>query len=31
LGHGILPETSPDAVKYVVELVHAETSGAFGA
>ncbi|MEB2314004.1 MAG: uroporphyrinogen decarboxylase [Sorangiineae bacterium] len=22
LGHGILPETSPDAVKYVVELVH---------
>ncbi len=22
LGHGILPETSPDAVKYVVDLVH---------
>jgi uroporphyrinogen decarboxylase len=25
LGHGILPETSPDAVKYVVELVHQRT------
>ena len=24
LGHGILPETNPDAVKYVVDLVHAE-------
>jgi uroporphyrinogen decarboxylase len=26
LGHGILPETNPDAVKYVVDLVHAETA-----
>jgi uroporphyrinogen decarboxylase len=26
LGHGILPETNPDAVKFVVDLVHAETS-----
>jgi uroporphyrinogen decarboxylase len=24
LGHGILPETNPDAVKYVVDLVHAQ-------
>jgi uroporphyrinogen decarboxylase len=26
LGHGILPETNPDAVKYVVDLVHSETA-----
>jgi uroporphyrinogen decarboxylase len=26
LGHGILPDTPPDAVKYVVELVHERTS-----
>jgi uroporphyrinogen decarboxylase len=25
LGHGILPETNPDAVKYVVDLVHDQT------
>jgi len=25
LGHGILPETSPESVKYVVELVHERT------
>jgi uroporphyrinogen decarboxylase len=25
LGHGILPETPPDAVKYVVEHVHERT------
>jgi uroporphyrinogen decarboxylase len=25
LGHGILPETNPDAVKYVVDLVHDHT------
>jgi uroporphyrinogen decarboxylase len=25
LGHGILPETPPDAVKYVVDLVHERT------
>jgi len=23
LGHGVLPETSPDQVKFVVERVHA--------
>ncbi len=26
LGHGILPDTSPDSVKYVVELVHTRTA-----
>jgi len=26
LGHGILPETSPDAVKFVVDRVHANSS-----
>ena len=26
LGHGILPETPPDAVKYVAELVHERTA-----
>jgi uroporphyrinogen decarboxylase len=26
LGHGILPETNPDAVKFVVDLVHSESS-----
>ncbi|MGH7297346.1 MAG: uroporphyrinogen decarboxylase [Polyangiaceae bacterium] len=26
LGHGILPETSPDAVKYVADLVHERTA-----
>jgi uroporphyrinogen decarboxylase len=25
LGHGILPETPPDAVKYVADLVHERT------
>jgi len=25
LGHGILPETPPEAVKYVVDLVHERT------
>jgi uroporphyrinogen decarboxylase len=25
LGHGILPETNPDAVKFVVDLVHGES------
>jgi len=28
LGHGILPETNPDSVKFVVDLVHTETSRA---
>ena len=26
LGHGILPDTSPDAVKYVVDLVHEKSA-----
>ena len=26
LGHGILPETNPDAVKYVVDLVHEQSA-----
>ena len=25
LGHGILPDTPPDAVKYVTDLVHERT------
>jgi uroporphyrinogen decarboxylase len=25
LGHGILPETNPDAVKFVTDLVHDHT------
>jgi uroporphyrinogen decarboxylase len=31
LGHGILPETNPDTVKYVVDLVHAESASGLSA
>ncbi|HKY39549.1 MAG TPA: uroporphyrinogen decarboxylase [Polyangiaceae bacterium] len=31
LGHGILPETNPDAVKFVVDLVHAQGQAPAGA